>query len=135
MRLNENGMIVQNEWIRTSQLRRNVIIDEFIVMPNHIHGIIIINDVGAHCNVPLRQIESFGKSTKNSIPTIVKLFKSATTKQINERQNAYEQRVWQRNYYEHIIRNDKELNSIREYIMQNPLQWQFDRNNPDCVDR
>ncbi len=98
-------------------------------MPNHLHG--IINIVGAHCNVPLHnRIEQFGRSTSNSIPTIIKLFKSTTTEQINIISDTPGVRLWQRNYYEHIIRNESELNRIRQYIINNPANWEQDRYYP-----
>lgn len=134
--LNKYGETIQNEWIKTGKIRGNVIIDTFIVMPNHLHGVIVIDGVGAHCNVPLQnktgQTEKFGRSTKNSIPTIVKLFKSTTTKQINKIRNAPGIDVWQRNYYEHIIRTNAELNRIRQYILENPLKWESDSENSDA---
>ena len=130
--LNKYGEIAKDEWERTGRIRPNIVIDHFVIMPNHLHGIIIIDGVGAHCNVPLQvteQTEKFGCSTKNSIPTIVKLFKSTTTKQINELRNIPGAVVWQRNYYEHVIRDDAELNRIRQYIMENPLKWDTDSEN------
>ena len=85
IKLSDFGKIVKKEWERTKEIRKNIELDYYIIMSNHIHGIIIIeqNDVRAHCNVPVLQQESFGKSTKNTIPTIVKLFKATVTKQIN----------------------------------------------------
>jgi REP element-mobilizing transposase RayT len=138
MILNEYGEIVRDEWLNTGNIRSNIIIDEFVVMPNHLHGILI---VGARCNVPLHPnnlrraptIEQFGKPVSNSIPTIVRLFKSAVTKKINQIRNTPTNPVWQRNYYEHIIRNDDELNRIREYIVNNPLKWESDENNSIIV--
>ena len=79
--------------------------------------------------------EQFGKPVSNSIPTIVRLFKSTATKQINEIRNTPGFPVWQRNYYEHIIRNEDELNRIREYIINNPLQWPEDENNPANISK
>ncbi|MGQ9494511.1 MAG: transposase, partial [Anaerolineae bacterium] len=75
-------------------------------------------------------MERFGKPTSDSIPTIVRLFKSATTKRINEMRGLPGSPVWQRNYYEHIIRNEESLHRIREYILTNPLRWAVDRENP-----
>ncbi len=75
-----------------------------------------------------KTIEQFGKPTKNSIPTIIRLFKSTVTKQINQIRQTPGIPVWQRNYYEHIIRNDDELNKIPEYIINNPLTWKTDEN-------
>ncbi len=91
------------------------------------------DNVGAHCNVPLPdtpQTEEFGKSTVNSIPTIIKLFKSTVTKQINELRGTPGKPVWQRNYFERVIRDEDELNRIREYIIFNPAKWAEDKENP-----
>lgn len=96
MRLNDVGLIVQEEWMKTAVLRPRVVLDEFVVMPNHIHGIIMLVDDcrGTFQRAPTMQrapttqraptVEQFGKPTSDSIPTIVRLFKSATTKRINE---------------------------------------------------
>ncbi|WP_036199620.1 transposase [Meiothermus ruber] len=136
MRLNEIGLIVRDEWLKTAILRPSVVLDEYVVMPNHIHGVIIITDDcrgTLHGRGTLQRaptIEQFGKPTSNSIPTIVRLFKSATTKRINEHRGTPGMPVWQRNYYEHIIRNDASLNRIRQYIVNNPIKWGLDRENP-----
>jgi len=74
--------------------------------------------------------EQFGRPTTNTIPPIMRGFKSAVTKQINIMRGTPGRKVWQRNYYEHIIRNEKELNEIREYIRYNPLKWTDDEENP-----
>lgn len=132
--LNQYGRIVKEELLRSEEIRQNIKIDYFVIMPNHIHFILIIEEqylnyndvVGVHCNEPLQNTEKFGKSTKNSLPTIIKLLKSTITKQINEIRNSPSNPVWQRNYYEHIIRNEKELYEIRKYIENNPLNWNED---------
>jgi len=124
--LNEIGLLVQNEWVKTEKIRDNILIDVYLVMPNHLHGIIMINNVGAYSHTPLQNVF---RSTSKTIGAIIRGFKSTTTKQINQyRQNPYLP-VWQRNYYEHIIRNEDELSHIREYILNNPLQWEYDREN------
>ncbi len=124
--LNEIGLLVQNEWVKTEKIRDNILIDVYLVMPNHLHGIIMINNVGAYGHTPLQNVF---RSTSKTIGAIIRGFKSTTTKQINQyRQNPYLP-VWQRNYYEHIIRNEDELSHIREYILNNPLQWEYDREN------
>ena len=109
----------------------HVALDEFIVMPNHIHGIIIINDtnVGANNHSPL-QINRF-RSPSKTIGSIIRGFKIGVTKWFRKSTNTYN--VWQRNYYEHVIRNEKELSKIREYITNNPLKWQLDRENPEGI--
>ncbi len=73
------------------------------------------------------QTEEFGKSTVNSIPTIIKLFKSTVTKQINELRGTPGKPIWQRNYFERVIRDEDELNRIREYIIYNPAKWTADK--------
>ena len=126
MVVNEQGIVIRECWFSIPSHFSNVELDEFIIMPNHIHGVIIITTyVGARHAVPL-QIEQFGKPVRGSIPTIVCSFKSAVTKQINELRQTPSIPVWQRNYYEHVIRNEIKLNNIREYIRDNPVNWQFD---------
>ena len=146
MRLNAAGHIVHDEWLRTEALRPNVELDAFVVMPNHFHGIIVLDPDcgdtldgrGTLLRAPLQRaptVEQFGKPTSNSIPTIVRLFKSASTKRINELRATPGARVWQRNYYEHIIRSEESLNRIREYITNNPMQWEWDRENALAIQR
>jgi len=120
-RLNEFGKIVEREILNTGKIRHNVCIEPYVIMPNHVHFVV---SIGAHCNVPLR--ETFGQSTKNSLPTIVKLIKSTTTKQINVLRNTPGADVWQRNYFEHVIRDERSYKNIAEYILNNPVQWADD---------
>jgi putative transposase len=131
MRLNPLGQIVQECWLAIPDHFPHALLDEFVIMPNHLHGIIVLqemeNSVGAR-HVPRRRREEFGKPVPGSIPTIVRSFKSAATKHINEYRGTPGAPVWQRNYYEHIIRNDRSLHRIREYIATNPLRWHLDRN-------
>lgn len=142
--LNEYGKIVKNEWLKTSEMRPSVELDEFIIMPDHIHGIIVITDDGCgrgtmgqrwdtmHRALTDATTEQFGKPTSNTIPTIIRGFKAAVTKQINIIRNTPSVPVWQRNYYEHIIRNEESYIRISEYIKDNPLHWnqeEFDLRN------
>ncbi|MEN9980037.1 MAG: transposase [candidate division WOR-3 bacterium] len=133
VRLNKHGEIVQSEWLRASKGFHGVIVDQFIIMPNHLHAIILIsNNVGAIHELPL-QVAGVNTQTARRrmlLPMIIGRFKMQSAKYINQTRNTADKPVWQRNYYEHIIRNDDELNKIREYIINNPLQWQFDRENP-----
>ena len=122
--LTNYGQFVREEWLRTTSFRNGVTLDIFIVMPNHFHGIIIIDDLGTRHRAPTT--EQFGKPTSNSIPAIIRGFKSAVTNQINSHRHTSGFPVWQRNYYEHVIRNDNELNAIREYIQYNPENWEKD---------
>lgn len=141
MTLNVWGEIARAECRKTAKNRPYVELDEFCVMPNHIHGIIIINDIPGRGTArraptfpvapmnPVAITEQFGKPVPQSIPTIVRAYKSAVTKRINEINHTPATPIWQRNYYEHIIRNDIELTRTREYIINNPLLWGEDTEN------
>ncbi len=130
---NEYGMIVENEWVKTAEIRTNVILDKYVVMPNHIHGIIIILDDGRDTEHRVPTFEQFGKPTSNSLPTILRSYKAVTTKRINEIRKSYGKTVWQPRFYDHIIRDKNELDKIGQYIINNPLQWEFDKENPDTI--
>ncbi len=131
-KLNKTGEIIYDEWLKTSIIRMNVKLDEFIIMPNHLHGIIIITNgnglvVGANRRFVPTRIAQNNKMKPNTLCSIIAQFKSVATKRI--RQNGFPNFQWQRNYYEHIIRNESELNRIRKYIQNNPQQWEIDQEN------
>lgn len=128
MRLNDAGQIVFEEWMKTAEIRSNIELDACVVMPNHIHGIIVIEGRGTARRAPT--VERFGQPVPGSIPTVIRSFKSAVTKRINEMRQTPALQLWQRNYYEHIIRNDDDLSRIRQYIIDNPTRWDMDRENP-----
>lgn len=126
MYLNDAGHVVHREWLRSMEIRSEITIDEFVVMPNHIHGIVVIkndmNTVGAHGRAPLQGLYR----PPRSLGSLIAGFKSATTKQINVLRESPGLPVWQRNYYEHVIRHELELNRIREYVLDNPRNWTID---------
>jgi len=135
MVLNEYGKVVEDEWLKTADARRNVVPDVFVVMPNHFHGIVtIVNDCRgtARC-APTARNRQFGKMTSASVPAIIRSFKSAVSRCINELRGTPRTSIWQRNYYEHVIRNEDDLDEIREYIVNNPLKWGLDSENPNNV--
>ncbi len=109
MQLNKYGYLVRNEWIKTTDIRNNIELDSYIIMPNHLHGIIIINCRGVLQYVPTDTIGKF-QSPSQTIGSIIRGFKSVVTKQINILRKTPGTPFWQRNYYEHIIRNEKKLN-------------------------
>jgi len=133
MILNHAGMATQNCWLEIPKHFPNTILDEFVIMPNHIHGIIVIN-VGANNYSPqhlpqqnyLSVQSSPFQSPSQTIGSVIRGFKIGVTKWFRQNTDVYD--VWQRNYYEHIIRNDEELNAICQYIINNPLNWQEDEN-------
>lgn len=166
MYLSPFGEIAKNEWFKTAEMRSNIHLAEFVVMPNHIHGIIAIapmnidrmspngrgtmhraptpmptptHDDPTHHNpthdggVSHDRTEKFGKPTSNTIPTIVRGYKSAVTKQVNILRNTPQSPVWQRNYYEHIIRTEADYDRIATYILNNPLKWQEDSLNCQTI--
>ncbi len=142
MRFNPFGELVQMTWHGLPHHVDDIVLDAFVVMPNHVHGIIVLmhSVVGATHASPLPNASPLQQPSPRpcgpqpqSIPTIVGSFKSAVTKRVNQMRGTAGAPVWQRNYYEHIIRNDESLNSIREYIINNPLQWELDRENPNIV--
>ena len=129
VRLNEVGTIAQHTWDGLPVHYPHVSLDAFVVMPNHVHGIILLTDdlVGAALKpIPTRL---------HALPEIVRAFKSFSARAINERQGSRGASVWQRNYYEHIVRDEKDLSRIRQYIANNPAGWAEDGNNPVVWDR
>ena len=129
MRLNEAGRIAEKVWRQIPDHFDNVVIDVFVVMPNHVHGIIVITHkhVGARHASPLHRAH---QPSKGTLGTIVGSYKSAVSKQINRTRETSGATVWQRNYYEHVIRNETALHDIRQYIVHNPAKWADDLDNP-----
>ena len=136
MRVNALGRIVEDEWVRTDEIRSEVGIDVFAVMPNHLHGIVTIrppeSKVGevtfrmerggrqqGACNAPLRR-------SPNSLGAVIAGFKASSTGRITLETNGDVARVWQRGYYDRVIRTDEEFQAIAEYIVTNPERWQSD---------
>ena len=132
MRLNDWGRIVHAEWFRSGQIRREIELDAFTVMPNHIHG--IVRSVGADGVRPAAASDTHTGddvgARRAPLQAFIAGFKSATTRRIRGTSSSRGLAVWQRNYYEHIVRDEDELNKIREYIATNPLRWPQDRENP-----
>jgi putative transposase len=128
--LNETGETVKRWWLNLGNKFTNIELGSCVVMPNHIHGIIIVTgkEVGAIHELPLQRDKI--ERRRMLIPKIIGYFKMNSAKHINRLFDATGHILWQRNYYEHIIRNENELNRIREYIQNNPLKWDLDRENP-----
>jgi len=156
MILNSYGKIAKNCWIQIPKHFPNTTILEYIIMPNHIHGIIYLNSLTLgtrhamslrkNGNIPAKQnghnispqniglknhhqYEQFGKPVPGSIPTIIRSYKSAVTKNINQERKSLGAKVWQPRFWEHIIRDKKLYYQIRNYIRNNPLQWHIDKLN------
>jgi len=128
--LNETGDTVKRWWLKLGDKFANIELDSCVVMPNHIHGIIMVTrkEVGAIHELPLQRDKI--ERRRMLIPKIIGYFKMNSAKYVNRLCDATGHTLWQRNYYEHIIRNENELYRIREYIQNNPLKWDLDRENP-----
>lgn len=124
MNLNEMGMIIQNI-IESLSNHHCVDLDIYQIMPNHIHFILII----PYRRGIARNAPTFGNITPGSLPCIIRSFKSESSKQIHRLIDKPQFIVWQRSFYDHIIRNEYSLFKIRKYIKDNPACWETDRNN------
>jgi REP-associated tyrosine transposase len=128
MMLSSQGQIVNQLWWEIPDHFSEIQLDQFVVMPNHIHGIIAISR--AQHAAPLPESVPHSKSVQSgSIAAIVRSYKSAVTKTIRANQQGNKTRIWQRNYWERVIRNERELSAYREYIKYNPLKWDHDEFN------
>ena len=149
MELNEYGQIAYNEWIKLSKRFLNFELDVFQIMPNHMHGIILLNNVGARFtpaqnssieqnNVTNANVTLVEKgagvnpahTTNATVGDIVGAYKSLVANgclDIFKTKNKTMGKLWQRNYYEHIIRNEQSYQTISEYIINNPAKWKDDK--------
>ena len=141
MRLNDAGRMVLAEWNRLPERFPQVVLDAFVVMPNHVHGILVITDPAPTAGATLGATvgATVGATlvvapTAPTVGNIIGAFKSRVTVEYIRGVKTsgwppFRGRLWQRNYYEHIIRNERALNAIRRYILENPLRWHLDREN------
>jgi len=152
MKVNAAGRMVWKWWNELNNKFEIIQTDEAVVMPNHFHGIVIINEnsnVGAAlCGRPTKHQQMDGNNNKppntpgqphrvapTSLFDVMEWFKTMTTNEYirNVKQSGwlpFHKKLWQRSYYDRIVRDEDELNSIREYVMYNPLKWGVDQNHP-----
>jgi putative transposase len=135
MQLSEAGKIVEEEWLRGAELRSEIMLDEFVVMPNHFHGIVVIGEptipmIGIRRGVwTYAQDESITfQSPKKSLGSLVRAFKAGCTTRI--RQSVSADFAWQRNFHDRISRNQEELQKIQHYVQNNPSLWDKDMFHP-----
>jgi REP element-mobilizing transposase RayT len=138
MRLNDAGRVVCDVWDGLPVHYPNIELDAFVVMPNHAHGIVILASPGNTPSslVPHSVVGAGFKPALRShgLPEIVRGFKTFAARRINEMRVTSDIPVWQRNYYEHVIRNEESLEGIRQYIADNPGCWADDPENPKTLD-
>lgn len=126
MILNSNGRIAENYWKQIPKRYQNITLDSYIIMPNHIHGIIIIREVDKTGHCPVTTDNKRGGGAKYGLLSkVINSFKGIVTKSIKKTPDGLDF-AWQRSFYEHVIRNEEALLKIREYIENNTLQWQLD---------
>jgi len=121
--LNEIGSIVSEAWLWLGDRHEAVDLDTFVVMPNYLHGIL-------HLTHSRRGGSRTAPTRTKPLGRLIGAFKTVSTKCINQHRHTPGARVWQRGYYDHIIRDDANLDAVRRYIRDNPLQWALDRENP-----
>jgi REP element-mobilizing transposase RayT len=133
MNLNTLGCVVDDEWRKTPSIRAEIHLDEYVVMPNHFHAIVYIiaeshycESTRAHSRAPLQDTLT---RPARSLGSLVAGFKATTTAKINKLRETPGSKIWQRNYYERIIRNEDELNHLRQYITLNPQNWLRDNDD------
>ena len=123
MQLSRRGEIAASCWEQIPSHFAGVELDAYVIMPDHMHGLLWIV-----CPSPIIQPEAFGKPVAHSLPTIIRSYKSAVTREINLQQPLpNSKKIWQRNYYEDIPRDQGHIENIRAYIRNNPLKWMIKR--------
>ena len=124
--------VAESFWLRLPQRFSHASLDEWVVMPNHLHGILVIDWAGLTTSNPPANLPdaSLSGAPAGSLGAIIGAYKSTTTQRMNRIRGVAGRQVWQRNYYERIIRSAAELDAIRRYIHDNPLNWPHDEHHP-----
>ena len=117
----EFGQIAAECWRWLGTQYEYVELDEWVLMPNHLHGIIILGRGGSRTARTVKY---------KALGSLIGAFKTTSTKIINELRHTPGVSIWQRNYYEHVVRGEEDLNQIRQYILENPIKWDMDEENP-----
>jgi REP element-mobilizing transposase RayT len=120
------GAIVEQEWNRTSTVRRGILLDSFVLMPNHLHAILVLNARNDDGKENRKRIGSF-EAPASEVGSIVRGFKAAATSAAAKQTLELVGTVWQRGYHDRIVRSEEELTWSREYIANNPLRWELDQ--------
>ena len=133
MFLNDFDRIVLDEWNRIDLVHERIHLDVRVIMPNHFHGIIVLKQrKGAIRELPLPGDPR--QRRRMTIPKLIGRFKMVTTKKVNDLRRTPGLKLWQRNYYERIVRDQREWNRLRQYIIHNPERWDTDAENPERID-
>ncbi len=134
VQLNHVGIIVTTVWQDIPVHFPTITLDEFVVMPNHVHGILMLSEPTIS---PLTEaapsIDEPSRTTSTSLSRIVGAFKSNAAREVHIATHSSSHPLWQRGYYDHVIRSEESLRATREYIVNNPMQWAQDEENPDRI--
>jgi hypothetical protein len=127
--LSSIGEIAKQEWLRSKTLRKQISLDAWVIMPNHLHAVVwhrmggpplaSETDVGAHCSAPLHR-------PSRSLGSFVAGFKGSVVRRVHQLDGMASVRVWQRGNYDRVIRSEEELNRTRRYVLENRLRWSLD---------
>jgi len=125
--LNEVGKIARDEWVITAKMRKEVRLDQFTLMPNHLHAILFTDELGSgHQELQREVVGAHGRAPlqrkARTLASLIAAYKATTTRRIREITANFDLKVWQRNYYDRVIRDQIELDQTREYILYNPLK-------------
>ena len=144
MHPNAWGQIVEEEWLRSEEIRAEIILDAYVVMPNHLHGIVLMVPLDADpsvdpcdpCGYRLDPtVGPHGRAALHrppkSLGAFIAGFKSAATTRINALRGTPGGKVWQYKFYDRILRDERAWRACRRYIEQNPARWNEDKNHPD----
>ncbi len=126
LNVSDEGRIGQTVWDDLPRHYHHVMTDTFVIMPNHIHGIIVITEAGVGAGFKPAPTGTTKEFVRHGLPEIVRALKSFSARRINEWRGMPGRSVWQRGYYEHVIRNDESIDQIRAYITNNPKRWDVD---------
>jgi putative transposase len=124
---NDAGTVVETAWQRSFDLRAELTLDSWVLMPNHVHAVVVIR--------PTAETETRHSASlkPRSLSSFIAGFKGASARAVNNIRRTPGRPVWQRGYYEHVVRTEEALDEIRKYIMGNPLAWWYDKYNPDRI--
>lgn len=129
MRLSEAGQIVQDVWNGLPSHYPHLQLDAWVIMPNHVHGIIVLHDDTVPAGLKPAPTP-IATAKRHGLPEIVRALKTFSARRINVLRATPGTKFWQRNYWEHIIRDEPEYQRICAYIHNNPLQWEMDSLHP-----
>jgi len=135
VQLSRVGEIVRATWNALPEHFPRVVLDELVIMPNHLHATLTLvgERLAPSCSVNKGKMPAARRAAHFSLPDVIGAFKSISTIHVNRLLNSGGSPLWQRSYFEHVIRNGEDLKNAQRYILENPLKWSLDEENPDWL--